>query len=271
MVVNGYTVRMIDPFATFDLPRRFDIDVECLSHRFIALCAEHHPDRFTDPIDQVEASERTARINESHRVLTDPEQRANILLQLLGGAAKGDDKSLPPDLLVDARVLKHGHDTRIEDARWVVGVGPGFRPGRDCHAAVETVRGHDLGRVLHDGETLPFDGEPGELGGARSARVLRAPGPGRFAAVVAIGDRIAAGARVGTVGGWAVRSPIGGVVRGLIAEGCQVRQDQKVGDVDPRDDPSLCESLSDKANAVGGGVVEAVLALLAGRATLRIP
>ncbi|MDP7113454.1 MAG: xanthine dehydrogenase, partial [Myxococcota bacterium] len=112
--------------------------------------------------------------------------------------------SLPPDLLVDARVLKHGHDTRIEDARWVVGVGPGFRPGRDCHAAVETVRGHDLGRVLHDGETLPFDGEPGELGGARSARVLRAPGPGRFAAVVAIGDRIAAGARVGTVGGWAV-------------------------------------------------------------------
>ena len=101
MVMNDYTVCMTDPFATFDLPRRFDIDVESLSHRFIALCAEHHPDRFTDPIDQVEASERTARINESHRVLTDPEQRANILLQLLGGAAKGDDKSLPPDLLVD--------------------------------------------------------------------------------------------------------------------------------------------------------------------------
>ena len=101
MVVNDYTVRMTDPFATFDLPQRFDIDVESLSHRFFALCTEHHPDRFTDPIDQVEASERTARINESHRVLTDPEQRANILLQLLGGAAKGDDKSLPPDLLVD--------------------------------------------------------------------------------------------------------------------------------------------------------------------------
>jgi xanthine dehydrogenase accessory factor len=178
---------------------------------------------------------------------------------------------LQPDLLVDARVLKRGHDTRIDDARWVVGVGPGFRPGRDCHAAVETVRGHDLGRVLYDGETLPFDREPGELGGARSARVLRAPGPGRFTAAVAIGDRIARGARVGAVGGQAVRTPIGGVVRGLIAEGRRVRPEQKVGDIDPRDDPSLCESLSDKANAVGGGVVEAALAFLAGRANPQGP
>jgi xanthine dehydrogenase accessory factor len=174
--------------------------------------------------------------------------------------------SLRPDLLVDARVLKHGHDTHIDDAPWVVGVGPGFRPGRDCHAAVETVRGHDLGRVLRAGETRPFDGNPGELGGERSGRVLRAPGPGRFTAIVAIGDRIAAGARIGVVDGAAVRTPIGGVVRGLIAERCRVREHQKVGDVDPRDDPSLCESLSDKANAVGGGVVEATLALLAGRA-----
>jgi len=168
-------------------------------------------------------------------------------------------------LLVDARVLKRGHDTRIDDAPRVVGVGPGFRPGRDCHAAVETVRGHDLGRVIRQGETRPFDGVPGDLGGARVARVLRAPVAGSFTAAVPIGQRVDAGARIGSVGGVTVRAELAGIVRGLIAEGLPVREGQKLGDVDPRGDPLLCDALSDKANAVGGGVVEAVLSLLSVR------
>lgn len=173
--------------------------------------------------------------------------------------------SLEPDLLVDARVLKRGHDTTLSDAAIVIGMGPGFSPGRDCHAAVETARGHDLGRVLYAGETRPFDGLAGELGGERSRRVLRTSVAGRFRATVAIGDRIQAGREVGLVSDEPVASRIGGVVRGLIADGSDVRAGQKVGDVDPRDDPALCDSLSDKANAVGGGVLEATLVLLADR------
>lgn len=174
-------------------------------------------------------------------------------------------RSHRPDLLVDARVLKRGHDTTLSDATRVIGVGPGFSPGRDCHAAVETARGHDLGRVLYAGETRPFDGLPGELGGERSLRVLRAPVAGRFRTTVSIGERIGANCETGVVGDEPVFSRIAGVVRGLIADGSTVRERQKVGDVDPRDNPFLCESLSDKANAVGGGVLEAALVLLADR------
>ena len=168
-----------------------------------------------------------------------------------------------PDVLVDARVLKWGHDTRLDDAARVIGVGPGFRVDRDCHAAVETVRGHDMGRVLYCGETLPFSGRPGAIGRETDARVMRSPVAGRFRAMQSIGAQVHAGERVGVVAGRPVLAAIPGVIRGLLAEGTEVIVGQKVGDVDPRNDPHLCQSLSDKANAVGGGVVEAALALLA--------
>jgi len=179
--------------------------------------------------------------------------------------------SLHPDLLVDARVLKHGHDTTLTDAARVIGVGPGFSPQVNCHAAVETARGHDLGRVLYSGRTRPFDGVPGELGGERSRRVLRAAGRGRFHGIAAIGDEVDAGTPIGRVDGAPVRADIAGVLRGLLADGTPVRGGQKVGDVDPRGDPALCAVLSDKANAVGGGVVEAALVLLRDRSRPSTP
>ena len=169
---------------------------------------------------------------------------------------------LQPDLLVDARVLKHGHDTTSADAPRVIGVGPGFRVGRDCHAAVETQRGPRLGQVLYDGETEPFSGIPGEVGGEGARRVLRTTVAGDFFATVEIGSFVQAGAPVGSVGGHAVIPRVGGIVRGLIADGTAVRRDQKVGDIDPRGDPTLCDTLSDKAIAVGRGVHEAALTLL---------
>lgn len=97
---------MTDPFAIFDLPRRFDLDAGQLHQRFIALTATAHPDRFTDPLRQAEAMERTAEINEAYALLNDPEQRANVLLQLLGGPAKESDKSLPPDLLMQMMAVR---------------------------------------------------------------------------------------------------------------------------------------------------------------------
>lgn len=167
-----------------------------------------------------------------------------------------------PDLLVDARVLKRGHDTRIEHAPRVIGVGPGFRVGKHCHAAVETCRGFHLGRVLYEGETRVFDGLPGQVGGAGDARVLRTATAGTFHGAAVIGDGIQRGDGIGDVDGQQILARIDGILRGLIADGTAVRAQQKVGDVDPRGQRSYCECVSDKANAVGGGVLEAALFLL---------
>lgn len=92
---------MQDPFDTLGLDRRFDLDDAQLHRHFLERSAASHPDRFTDPIEQADAADRSAGINEAYRVLKDPEQRANALLRLLGGASKEDDKSLPPDLLME--------------------------------------------------------------------------------------------------------------------------------------------------------------------------
>ena len=170
--------------------------------------------------------------------------------------------SLHPDLLVDARVLKHGHDTTSTDAPLVIGVGPGFQIGRNCHAAVETQRGPMMGAVLYDGQTEPFSGVPGTIGGEDALRVLRAPVAGEFVATAEIGAIVQEGERIGAVGDRAVATRLGGVVRGLIADGTAVRKDQKLGDVDPRGWPHLCDTLSDKADAVGAGVLEAATTLL---------
>jgi xanthine dehydrogenase accessory factor len=172
---------------------------------------------------------------------------------------------IQPDLLVDGRVLKRGHDTSTDDAPLVVGVGPGFQVGRDCHAAVESARGHDLGRVLYAGSTLAFDGIPGALGGERERRVVRSTISGTFRGLVQIGDLIDAGQTIGVTDGRPVDAHIAGVVRGLVADGTAVIAQQKVGDVDPRGEPALVHRPSDKANAVGGGVVEAALVLLGQR------
>jgi len=102
----------MDPFALFDLPRQFELDEGQLHERFIAASAVNHPDRFTDTVRQAEAAERSAAINEAHVVLTDMEKRADCLLGLLGGPAKGDDKSLPPDLLMEMMEIRQ----RMEEA-----------------------------------------------------------------------------------------------------------------------------------------------------------
>ncbi len=92
---------MSDPFAVLNLPPRFDLDDTELHSRFIQASAATHPDRFTDPVDQAQAAERAAEVNQAYAVLSDPERRADALLTLLGGPAKDEDKSLPPDLLMD--------------------------------------------------------------------------------------------------------------------------------------------------------------------------
>ena len=165
-------------------------------------------------------------------------------------------------ILVDARVAKEPLDTRIDQAPLVVALGPGFTAGVDCHAVVETMRGHHLGRVLWAGRATPNTGVPGLVGGHSAARVIRATHHGPVFWEATIGDLVEAGQTIGHVGGEPIRAPLGGVVRGLIDPARPVTPDLKIADIDPRADPAACFEISDKALSVGGGVLEAVLTWL---------
>ncbi len=162
------------------------------------------------------------------------------------------------DIVVDARLAKRPLDTSIDDAPFVVGLGPGLVVGTHCHAVIETQRGHHLGRVLWSGSAASDTGVPGTIAGRGSERVLRAPVDGTVRWTVDIGDTVAAGDAIGIVDSIEVSSPFDGVVRGAIADGTLVTAGTKIGDIDARGDRSACFEISDKALAVGGGVVEAV-------------
>ena len=168
---------------------------------------------------------------------------------------------LRPDVLVDGILAKRNLGTSISDAPVVIGVGPGFVAGVDCHAVVETQRGHDLGRVILQGKALPNTGIPGEIGGHSAKRVLRGPSGGVFQQEMEIGALVKPGDAVGSVDGVPVISEISGILRGVLASGVLVRPGMKCGDVDPRCEVGHCYTVSDKARAIGGSVLEAILAL----------
>ena len=168
---------------------------------------------------------------------------------------------LRPAAVVDAILAKKNLGTQITDAPVVVGVGPGFTAGTDCHAVVETMRGHYLGRVIYKGSAQPNTGVPGLIGGFAGERVLRAPADGVFHQILEIGAQVKTGAAAAEVNGVPVTCTLDGVLRGILAEGTPVRKGMKAGDIDPRCRLEHCYCASDKALAVGGGVLEAVLRL----------
>lgn len=180
-------------------------------------------------------------------VLPDPE--ANII-----GLIK-------PDVVVDAILAKRNTGTKITDASVVIGIGPGFTAGVDCHAVIESMRGHTLGRAIYEGPALPNTNIPGLIGGFAGERVLRAPADGKFQSVHKIGDLVKSGDVIGYVEGKPMVATIDGVLRGLIADGTPVREGLKSGDVDPRGNTDYCTLVSDKALAIAGGVMEAILKL----------
>jgi xanthine dehydrogenase accessory factor len=168
-------------------------------------------------------------------------------------------EELRPDVVVDAIMAKRNTGTRITDAARVIGLGPGFRAGESVHLVIETRRGHRLGKVIEEGEADPDTGIPGEIAGYTWERVLRAPLTGRFSGKKRIGDRVEKEEVVAEVGGVAVKAKIGGVLRGVLRGGLRVKEGMKVGDVDPRGVREHCFTISDKARAIGGGVLEAIL------------
>jgi xanthine dehydrogenase accessory factor len=178
-------------------------------------------------------------------VIEDP--RADILEKLQFSA------------VVDARLTKSAPQPLPVPVPLLIGLGPGFNAGHDCHAVIETRRGHTLGRVFYSGSTLPDSTQPD--GDPR--RVLRAPVAGRLTTHAGIGEHVEQGQRIAEIIGenerFTLTSPLKGVLRGLLRDGMQVSRNLKLGDVDPRDDLSLCRLVSDKALAIGGAVLEVLL------------
>jgi xanthine dehydrogenase accessory factor len=171
---------------------------------------------------------------------------------------------IPPiaaSVVVDARLAKHNIDTAIHDAPFVVALGPGFDAGQDCDAIVETMRGHDLGRVIWQGSAIANTGTPGEIAGESGKRVIHAPHHGALTWEADFADVVTGGQQLGTIDATPVRSAITGTVRGLLSAG-PVAEGLKIADVDPRFDPSAVHRISDKALSVGGGVLEAILVWL---------
>lgn len=173
-------------------------------------------------------------------------------------------RRLSPTVSVDAVLAKRNLGTRIGEARLVIALGPGFVAGEDAHYVVETNRGHDLGRVIVSGSAEPNTGVPGDIGGYTIERVLRAPGAGVVESCRAIGDTVAAGEAVCAVDGVPVPARIAGVVRGCVRPGTWVEKGTKLGDVDPRGRRENCFTVSEKARALGGSVLEAICGFLFG-------
>ncbi len=177
-------------------------------------------------------------------------------------------KDEKPLVLVDARMRKKDVHLTLNLADLVVGLGPGFTVGENCHAAVETNRGHFLGRVYWEGSPEPDTGIPGQVQAYRAERVLHAPCDGMVRTRSAIGDLVEPGTALLSVGDALVTAPFAGILRGLIHEGVTVSKGTKVGDVDPRPDPMRCQFVSEKSLAIGGGVLEAILTVPAIRRRL---
>ena len=171
-----------------------------------------------------------------------------------------------PAAVVDAILAKRNLGTTRDMAPVVVGLGPGFTAGEDVDAVVETKRGHDLGRVIYDGAAVPNTGVPGMIGGYAKERVVHSPASGTIRVVREIGSHVGAGETIaeiverdGTV--VPVHSKIDGILRGMIEPGSEVTKGLKIADTDPRDVAQNCHTVSDKANAIAGGVLEAVMHL----------
>lgn len=172
---------------------------------------------------------------------------------------------LKPSVVVDAIMAKRNTGLARQDAPLVIALGPGFTAGVDCHRVIETSRGHGLGRVLYAGSPQPDTGAPGPVAGhgLKPSRVLRAAISGYTTPHTQIGQRIEAGSIIATIRGpnevESITAPFSGLLRGLIHPTVWVGVGMKIGDLDPRFDPDICFTISDKSLAVAGGVLEAIL------------
>ncbi len=166
---------------------------------------------------------------------------------------------IKPDIIIDAIMAKKNIGTSKDDADFVIAVGPGFEAKRDADIVIESNRGHNLGRVINKGSAEPNTGNPGSINGYTLERVLRAPCSGAFQPKIEIADHVNEGDIIGLIENCEIKAGISGVVRGLVAQNTIVKNNEKIGDIDPRGISEYCNTISEKARAIGGGVLEAIL------------
>ena len=166
---------------------------------------------------------------------------------------------LKPYAVIDSTMAKKNRDMDIQMAPLTLALGPGFTAKEDVDAVIETKRGHSLGRIIYQGQAIPNTGIPDSVNGYGEERVLRAPCQGRVVHKREIGEIVKKGTTICLVDNEIVKAPFDGMLRGLIMQGARVKKGLKIGDVDPRCQKNYCYSFSDKARAVAGGVLEAVL------------
>jgi xanthine dehydrogenase accessory factor len=168
--------------------------------------------------------------------------------------------TIQPWAMVDARLLKRAFDLR-KFASVTVGLGPGFEAGEHCDVVIETQRGHNLGRIIWHGQAAPNTGIPGAVGGESEKRVIHSPVSGFAEWSVNIGDIVTMNQHLGVVESLEILAPIGGMVRGLISPDTPIEKGMKIADVDPRGESIENHLISDKARAIGRGVLEAMLVM----------
>ncbi|MBW5459340.1 EF2563 family selenium-dependent molybdenum hydroxylase system protein [Clostridium sporogenes] len=167
---------------------------------------------------------------------------------------------LKPKILVDAILAKKNLGTKINMAEITIALGPGFQAGKDVHAVIETMRGHNLARIILKGEAMKNTGIPGEIGGYSKERVIYSPGKGTIKNVREIGDFVSSGEILAYVDNLEIKTEISGLLRGLIRNGSKIEKGLKIADVDPRcHEIKNCYTISDKARNIAGGVLEAIL------------
>lgn len=187
-----------------------------------------------------------------------PAIRENIVPVMIDADARTRFE-FKPHVIVDARMIKRQAEKILDCDALLIGIGPGFMVGENCHAVIESMRGHSLGRVYWQGSALEDTGLPEEVANHKADRVLRSPMSGVVKSEAKIGDKFHKGEIICFVGEKEILAPFDGILRGLIATGVFVEKDTKIGDVDPRVDFDRINCVSDKALAVGGGVLEAIL------------
>lgn len=207
--------------------------------------------------------EGEAQVEEMKGILASDQKAAEAVMEQGDIAVMTDPEMVcrewfRPDVIVDAILAKRNLGTRITDAPFVIGVGPGFTAGQDCNCVVETKRGHTLGNIIWKGSAIPNTGVPGNVGGYTIERLIRAAEDGKIEPQVQIGDQVEKGQIVAFTGGVPVYAQMSGIVRGMLQEGADVTKNLKIGDIDARAEVSNCFTISDKARAIGGGVLEAV-------------
>lgn len=169
-------------------------------------------------------------------------------------------KKIKPDVVVDSIIAKKNLGTTKDMAPITIALGDGFEAGKDVDIVIETMRGHNLGRVITSGRAMKNTGIPGEIKGVSKDRVIYSPADGVFSSVKKIGDVVQKDEIIGYAGGVEVRGKISGILRGIIREGYQVTKNMKIGDIDPRiEEKNNCFTISDKARSLGGAVLRAIM------------